>query len=729
MKKKITINKLNYNRITYLLYILLSFLSAFNLSAQDAGSKSNDSLDIWSLSLDEVLNLKVVAAQKTERNVKQVPASVIVITRNEIAQNGYKDLQEILNQVPGLYLWNDYHVRGRINIGIRGYNSCDDVIILVNGVNQVEGMYNEYLLTKVAVPVDAIDRIEVVRGPMSVMYGSGAFFGVINIITNDIPTDNRQNYSVTYGSDNFRQGTLKSNITSNDLKVGFTASAYKTDGMDQPYSEMMSNPDLLTNWGLTTDATTKGILKDKSAYFNLTTKCKGFIADMTHTESERGGFLVQPPVSYSPTKRHSTNFMTSYEHAFTDHLKVLGKFSYLTTNALAFYFLNEKDSYLSFGYNSDTYEAEAIAFIKIIPKLNLTVGLAHRNVYYATNPAELTGAWGVPYGLHLTRLKINSHMIENAVYAQLDYTLGQKLELIGGLRFQQMLPFDYQASGGAPYISQGRQSFTDTYGERKVYAIPSLAGIFSFNDKHHLKLLFGEALRNPPLGIITDILFSTGDDDSYDFPQLVPSRIRTYELNYSGIVNSNLSLHFSFFRNELNNLISQYFLNVTDTTTVYYSSNKGKIFTHGMEASVSFYPVKNLNFSISGTYQHSTDQTSNIEHITVPYSPEVLGYARIVYSYNPHWTVHLSGRYVDAMETDYDIQKKSRLGKATPSFTELNGGIIIKNYLVKGLQFNFDVNNITNAKMYYPVTTLDQFADKGFLGFPRRFFIGAKYEF
>jgi len=148
-----------------------------------------------------------------------------------------------------------------------------------------------------------------------------------------------------------------------------------------------------------------------------------------------------------------------------------------------------------------------------------------------------------------------------------------------------------------------------------------------------------------------------------------------------------------------------------------------------MEASVSFYPVKNLNFSISGTYQHSTDQTSNIEHITVPYSPEVLGYARIVYSYNPHWTVHLSGRYVDAMETDYDIQKKSRLGKATPSFTELNGGIIIKNYLVKGLQFNFDVNNITNAKMYYPVTTLDQFADKGFLGFPRRFFIGAKYEF
>ncbi len=716
-------------KILYLA-VLITILSQLNnnIYGQDL-MKPTDTIDIWSLSLDELLNLKVVSAQKTERKVNEIPASVIIITRSEIVQNGYKDLQEILNQVPGLYLWNDYHVRGRINIGVRGYTSCDDIIILVNGVNQVEGMYNEYILTKVGVPVEAIDRIEVVRGPMSVMYGSGAFFGVINIITNNLPDENKHSASILYGSDNYMQGTIRSAITSGDLQIGFIASAYKTDGMNQAYSDMMTNPSLLTNWGLNTNATTADILQDKSTYFNVTAKYKGFVTDMTHTEAERGGFLVQPPVSYSPTKRHSTNFMTSYLHQFSDKVKVSAKFSFLTTNTLAFYFLNEKDSYFSFGYNSDAYEIDVLSFIKIIKKLNFTVGLAHRNVYYATNPAELTGAWGQPYGLHLTRLSINSRMIENALYTQMDYTIGNKLELIGGLRLQQMLPFQYQASGGVPYVSNGRQAYTDTYKFEKFYIIPSLAAIFAITDKQSVKLLYGEALRNPPLGIITDILFSTADDDTYDFPQLVPSKINTYELNYSGLVNNNFSIHLSVFRNELSNLISQYFLNLTDTTTVYYSSNKGKILTNGIEASISYQPIKNLHISLSYAYQLSNDKTEAIEHVTVPYSPNSLGYGKISYNINQHLSVYVNGRYVDKMEPDYDIQKQLRLGKATPAYTEINCGIVIKNLFNKGLQFKFDVNNVTNEKIFYPVTTLNQFADKGLLGFSRRFFAGIKLEF
>ena len=133
------------------LILVLSLFSALIPAQQSA-----DSLDIWSLSLDEVLNLKVISAQKTERNLNRTPASVVVITAKEIQRYGCTDLKDVLNMVPGLYLWNGYHVRGRINIGIRGYTSSDNVIILVNGVNQVEGVYNEYLLTKVGVPVEAM---------------------------------------------------------------------------------------------------------------------------------------------------------------------------------------------------------------------------------------------------------------------------------------------------------------------------------------------------------------------------------------------------------------------------------------------------------------------------------------------------------------------------------------------------------------------------------------------
>lgn len=688
-----------------------------------------DTLDIWSLSLDEVLNLKVVSAQKTERGLNRTPASVIVITRNEIERYGYRNLQDILNQVPGLYLWNGYHVRGRVNIGIRGFTSSDNVIILVNGVNQVEGVYNEYLLTKVAVPVDAIDRIEVVRGPLSVMYGSGAFFGVINIITNDFEAGSNSSASFETGSDHYLESTARAVVTSEKIKFGITGSGYRTNGMNQPYKDMMSDPSLLKGWGLTTESTTKNMLRDKSAYFNMSLKYKGLTTDMTHTESERGGFLVQPTVEYSPTKRHSTNFMTSYEYPMNKKVKFVGKFSYLTTSSLAFYALNEKDSYFSFGYNSDAYEVEALSFLKPVNSVDLTFGLFHRNVYHATNPAELTGVWGVPYGLHLTRLDIDSRMIENSLFTQLDYAVLNKLEIIGGLRLQQMSPFRYNASGGPPYISQGRQVYSDTYKFEKLYIIPSIAVLYELSERHILKFLYGEALRNPPLGIITDILFSTADDLRFDYPQLVPSKICTYEINYNGYFGRKIGVHTSLFRNELNNLISQYFLNLTDSTTVYYSSNKGEILTHGVEASLQYNPLNNLHLSISCMYQNSEDMTRGIETVDVAYSPQWLGYFKCSYTFAQHYMVFGSGKYVSALLPEYDYEKNARLGMETPAYTEIDAGFSINDLFISGFQFRMNITNLTDTQIFYPVTTLNQFADKGLLGFPRRFFVGFKYEF
>lgn len=712
-------------RTVYAVFVIFIFTFSSGIFARS----TSDSVDIWSLSLDEILNLKVVAAQKTERELNRTPASVIVLTRKDIQRYGCISLEDVLNLVPGLYLWNGYHVRGRINIGIRGYTSSDNVIILVNGVNQVEGVYNEYLLSKVAVPVEAIDRIEVVRGPMSVLYGNGAFFGVINIITNALDEGSKNSVSLAGGSNKYIKGTAKVSIVEHELKMGLTASGFYTEGLNQPYSEMMSDPSLLNNWGLTEESTTEGMLKDQNRYFNVSMKYKGLTTDFTHTEVERGGFLVQPTIQYSPTKRHSTNFMTSYRHELGKRLSLMGKFSYLTSNALAFYFLNEEDSYLSFGYNSDAYEAELLSFIQPWDNLEITLGLFHRNVYYATNPAELSAAWGAPYGLHLTRLSIDSRMIENSAFTQIDLSLGKKIDLIGGLRLQQMLPFHYDASGGAPYPSQGRQVYTDTYKFEKLYFIPSLSFLYAFNERHILKLLYGQALRNPPLGIIADILFSTADDETFDYPQLIPSEIRTYEINYNGIMGPRLSLHASVFRNELKNLITQYFITLTDSTTVYYSSNKGRINTHGIEVSVMCKPVNSLTLNLSVAYQHSEDKTEGIEHVDVAYSPNLLGYAQLSWVFLEKWSVFVNGRYVSSMLPEYDYEKRARLGNETPAFMEFDGGIMVRNLGINGLCVKLYSKNITNQKIYYPVTTLNQFADEGLLGFPRRFFIGVKYEF
>jgi len=292
-----------------------------------------------------------------------------------------------------------------------------------------------------------------------------------------------------------------------------------------------------------------------------------------------------------------------------------------------------------------------------------------------------------------------------------------------------MEPYKYQASGGGPFISEGRELHTETYEFKDMYLIPSLSVIYLLNENHIFKLLYGEAIRNPPLGIIADILFSTATDESFDYPQLIPSKIRTYELNYNGLIGSKLSLHFSGFRNELKNLISQYFITLDDNSTVYYSSNRGEILTHGVEASLSFYPIKNVNLSISGTYQNSEDVTAGINNVDVAYSPDFLGYFKLSYSFLRHYSVFVRGRYVSSMQTEYDYEKEARLGKETPPYTEISSGFIIKDMLAKGLQFNLNVTNVTGRDIYHPVTTLNQFADEGLLDFSRRFFFGIKYEF
>ena len=147
---------------------------------------------------------------------------------------------------------------------------------------------------------------------------------------------------------------------SDDFLFNFIGYGYYLERMDEPYSKMMTDPSLLTNYGLTERATTESSLAEQKTFFDLSVNYKKMTFDFSHTESERGGFLVQPPVDYSPMKRHSTNVMVEFKHDWNDKIALQTKFSYLTTNSLSFYFLNEDARYLSFGYNSDAIELEGV---------------------------------------------------------------------------------------------------------------------------------------------------------------------------------------------------------------------------------------------------------------------------------------------------------------------------------------------------------------------------------
>ncbi len=127
----------------------------------------------------------VVTASASEQNLKDAPASISVITQQDLQRKPVQNLKEVLKEVPGVQLTNEGD--NRQGVSIRGLSSSY-TLILVDGkrVNSRNAVFRHNDFDLNWIPVDAIERIEVVRGPMSSLYGSDALGGVVNIITRKV---------------------------------------------------------------------------------------------------------------------------------------------------------------------------------------------------------------------------------------------------------------------------------------------------------------------------------------------------------------------------------------------------------------------------------------------------------------------------------------------------------------------------------------------------------------
>ncbi|WP_439587051.1 TonB-dependent receptor domain-containing protein [Hydrogenophaga sp.] len=132
----------------------------------------------------------VVSASGFEQDIKQAPASISVVTRQDLETRQYRDLAEALTDVEGIDVQGGTGKTGGLDISIRGMPS-EYTLILIDGRRQnVAGDVTPNGFgaahTSLIPPIAAIERIEVIRGPMSTLYGSDAMGGVINIITRKV---------------------------------------------------------------------------------------------------------------------------------------------------------------------------------------------------------------------------------------------------------------------------------------------------------------------------------------------------------------------------------------------------------------------------------------------------------------------------------------------------------------------------------------------------------------
>src|SRR5262252_1155915 len=155
---------------------------------EPAPAAAQNTHDLAQMSLEDLLSVPTVTA--SGGNVVQVgmaSGNVKVITRQDIDNNGWRTLADVLGSIPGFYVTSDGSLT---SIGVRGVTGGLQagtrlVKIMINGTPVNFRPELRSFLGPEFIPIELVERIEVVKGPLSALYGANAFIGTVNVITRD----------------------------------------------------------------------------------------------------------------------------------------------------------------------------------------------------------------------------------------------------------------------------------------------------------------------------------------------------------------------------------------------------------------------------------------------------------------------------------------------------------------------------------------------------------------
>ena len=160
-------------------------LSVLLLFAAVAPARAAAEADLTEMTLESLMQVSVVGASRYEQKLIEAPSYVSIVTRDDIRHFGYRNLIDVLRSIPGVYTTYD---RNYNYAGVRGFNPPGDfnsrILLVVDGHRINEDIYDQAMFGNYfPFDIDLVERVEFVRGPSSSLYGSNAFFGIVNVIT------------------------------------------------------------------------------------------------------------------------------------------------------------------------------------------------------------------------------------------------------------------------------------------------------------------------------------------------------------------------------------------------------------------------------------------------------------------------------------------------------------------------------------------------------------------
>jgi iron complex outermembrane receptor protein len=148
---------------------------------------ANDEEDgLESISLEDLLNVEVVSATRSESKLSESPVPISVITAKEIASSGLDNIPDILARLPEIDVIRIGASQTEVSIRGKGINFNRRLLTMIDGRTEYNDLFGATLWHAFPIAINDIERIEVIRGPASALFGANAYSGVINIITKSV---------------------------------------------------------------------------------------------------------------------------------------------------------------------------------------------------------------------------------------------------------------------------------------------------------------------------------------------------------------------------------------------------------------------------------------------------------------------------------------------------------------------------------------------------------------
>ena len=667
----------------------------------------------------------IVSGSRFEENLNEVPANVQVITREEIAESTSTNIPDILSQIGGLNIRST--AGGQLNLGatvdMGGYGPTakDTTLILVDGqrINPIDSSG----ISWESIPLDSINRIEILRGGASVQYGNGALGGVINIITNGGSKTLNQ-ASTSYGSFNtlVNNAILRNTIdqttvqlsantsNTNGWRQNSAANAYSFDGKvtqslggrDNVYADLFysysnqqmpggtlgqvgqGNPQLakFNNIGSGTAVDNSGIrmglAKALSDTFNL---------EVDSFYSAKTTFFTQP---YYSTTASGVGAFPTISPSFTKYEGWQANFS-----------PRIKGDFGKFGTSIVGYEFN---------KANQSSAASYSSIM--NQSAQAQGAVINPIAS-----SANASLYNQSVYLIQRNPLTRVIDFAGGYRYQTQ---SASANGVSIWNGSANPNPNQTYSAN--------AGDIAFNFKYlegqRIYIKWNQSYRFPNVDEFWT-WSSAGGSPSFG-GILKPQTAQTYELG------GNWQLLKT-------NLTAAVFSSVSQNEILYnpatYNNSNSPYNINRTGANLNFLSAVTSQLSIGGggTVQNAFYANGPYQNQAIAQVPNLLLNARAIYALNNNWSLGGVVNYVSNQRYDAAPSYYSSLN-VMPSYAV---GDIYANYRTGNWDTRLTVKNVGNAQYStYGGYGYVQFPSNSsgnsyyyYANDPRSIFLSAKYNF